>query len=334
MKRSILLFILFFTLFSCQQEEQPKISFYYWKTIFKLSYDEKKTLKNNQVTTIYIRYFDIDLESKTQQPIPKSPIHFEEKATDIRVVPVIYLKNKVLLKSQLNTEDLVTKTLSYINQINVKNQITTDEIQIDCDWTLTSKDQFLNFIEEIKKQSGKKISATIRLHQIKYYKQTGIPNVDQAVLMYYNMGKIAPDSLNSIYDKKVADNYLKSIEHYPLKLNLALPIYSWAIHIHNNKIIGLISKMDVQDLKKDSNFVQENDNFFKVKNSVYKAGNFLEKNDVLKIETISKSDLLEMANDINDHIQQNPHEIIFYDLDEFNTKHYEKDIFKQVISRF
>lgn len=322
------------TLFSCQQEEQPKISFYYWKTIFKLSSEEKQTLKDNQVNTIYLRYFDIDLEPKTQQPIPKSPIHFEEKTTDIRIVPVIYLKNKVLLKNQLDIKDVVAKTLSYIHQINVKNQITTDEIQIDCDWTLTSKDPFLNFIEQIKKQSSKKISATIRLHQIKYYKQTGIPNVDKAVLMYYNMGKIAPDSLNSIYDKKIADNYLKSIKKYPLKLNLALPIYSWAIHIHNNKVIGLISKMDVQDLKKDTNFVQENDTFFKVKNSVYKAGNFLEKNDKLKIETISKSDLLEMANDINNHIQQHPQEIIFYDLDQFNTKNYEKDIFKQVISQF
>lgn len=321
-------------LLSCHQEEHPKTSFYYWKTIYKLSSAEKNILNDNHVTTIYLRYFDIDLEPRTQQPIPKSPIRFEEKATGFKIVPVIYIKNKVLLKDQLNLEDLVSKTISYINQINQKNQISVDEIQIDCDWTLTSKKQFLNFIEIIKKQSGKKISATIRLHQIKYYKQTGIPNVDQAVLMYYNMGKIAPDSLNSIYDKKIADNYLESIKNYPLKLNVAFPIYSWAIHIHKNKVIGLISKIDVQDLKKDSNFVQIQPNFFKVKKSIYKTGTFLEKNDVLKIETIFKSDLLEMANDINDNVQQNPQEIIFYDLDEFNTNHYEKDIFKQVISRF
>ena len=41
-----------------------------------------------------------------------------------------------------------------------------------------------------------------------------------------------------------------------------------------------------------------------------------------------------MAEDLDGNLAQTPREIIFYDLDEFNIKNYEKNIFKQVISCF
>jgi len=247
---------------------------------------------------------------------------------------VVYIKNKVMLKQNIDIEDLAQKTVKLINEINDKNKIDSKEIQIDCDWTLSSKDNYLQFIALFKKLSQKKISATIRLHQIKYFKKTKIPNVDSGVLMYYNMGVVAPDSLNSIYDKKIADRYLKSLKKYPLHLDFALPIYSWAVHIRNQKVMGLRSKLSILELKKDKNFEQISAIFFKVKHSNYKNGVFYEENDVLKIEAISSESLIEMAEDLNDNNAQKPNEIIFYDLDEFNIKNYEKNIFKQVVSCF
>ena len=162
----------------------------------------------------------------------------------------------------LDIEDLAQKTIRLVEEINAKNKINCQEIQIDCDWTLKSKDNYLKFIERFKKLSQKKLSATIRLHQVKYFKKTKIPNVDSGVLMYYNMGTIAPDSLNSIYNKKIAEKYLKSLKKYPLHLDFALPIYSWAVHIRNQKVIGLRSKINVRELKKDANFEQTEVNIF------------------------------------------------------------------------
>jgi len=72
----------------------------------------------------------------------------------------------------------------------------------------------------------------------------------------------------------------------------------------------------------------------KVKKANYKTGTFYKVGDVLKIESISKNDLLEMAADLDLNLKQTPKEIIFYDLDELNMKNYEKNIFKQVIARF
>lgn len=334
MKKTALLGIVFCFFFSCQQQEKPTISFYYWKTIFRLSPKEKNCLSENKVKRLYIRYFDIDLSPKTHKPFPRTPIRFEDSASGFEIIPVVYIKNKVMLDKNLNVIDLAQKTDSFIKQINSKNNISVQEIHIDCDWTLESKNNYLQFIEAFKKVSNKKLSATIRLHQIKYFKKTNIPNVDRGVLMYYNMGKIAPDSLNSIYDRNIAKRYLSSLQNYPLPINIALPIYSWGVHIRDGKIISLRNKIDVNKLKNNSSFVLTKENWFTVKKSIFVEGVFYKENDQLKIESISKDDLLEMADDLEENTIQNPKEIIFYDLDEFNLKNYEKDLFKEITDCF
>ncbi|WPO79801.1 hypothetical protein [Flavobacterium sp. KACC 22761] len=300
----------------------------------KFSETEKEVLKDNNVCKLYIRYFDIGLHPETQIPVPISPIHFKENMQHFDVVPVVFIQNKVMLQPNLEVEDLAKKTIRLIDEINSANKISCTQIQIDCDWTLKSKENYLHFIEQIKKLSQKKLSATIRLHQVKYFKKTKIPNVDSGVLMFYNMGSIAPDSLNSIYSRSISGKYLKSLKRYPLHLDYALPIYSWAIHIRNKKVLGLRSKLNFGTLKKDKNFQQLSPMFFKVKQSNYKNGVYYEENDLLKIEAISPNDLKEMAEDLSENSMQPPKEIIFYDLDEFNLNNYEKNIFKETVSYF
>lgn len=334
MKKQILFLAFIFLFSACNPHKKPIIAFYYWKTIYKLSVSEKQTLTENKVKKIYIRYFDIDANQITNQIFPQSPIQFQDKPINLEIVPVIYIRNQILLIKNLDIQDLAQKTNNYINQINKKNNISNKEIQIDCDWTLSSKDNYLKFINRFKKISNKNLSATIRLHQIKYFRETKIPNVDKGVLMYYNMGKIATDSINSIYDQKIAKKYLSSIKKYPLSLNFALPIYSWGIHIRENRVLGLLSKINIHELENDSNFVKTKPNFFRSKCNNYKNGTFYKTNDLLKFETISSENLLEMANNLQENTNAFPEEIIFYDLDEFNLKNYEKNIFTQVINRF
>ena len=319
---------------SCHNSEKPMLSFYYWKTVFNLSETEKTILSENKVSKLYIRYFDIDLDPKTKKPIPNAPIIFTIEPTNFIVTPVIYIKNQVMLNPNLDIKDLAQKTYNYIQQINSKNHISCQEIQIDCDWTLSSKSNYLAFIDAFKKISGKKLSATIRLHQIKYFKETKIPNVDKGVLMYYNMGEIASNSQNSIYEQKIASKYLSSLKKYPLPLDIALPIYSWGIHIRQNRVLGLLNKIDVASFQKDTNFVTTKNNFYKARNNVFKNGTFFKKNDELKLEFVSENKLLEMTTDLKQNLKQNPDEIIIYDLDQFNLKKYEKNIFTQVINRF
>lgn len=334
MKKSFFACALFLLITACNEQYKPVISFYYWKTVFKLTPIEQEVLEHNQVKKIYVRYFDIEWNPKTKQAFPESAIRFEEKLSGFEIVPVVYIQNNVFKNNEVDVLDLAQKTNDFIGQINTKNQIACKEIQIDCDWTLSTKDNYLKFIQHFKKLSGKKLSATIRLHQVKYFQKTKIPNVDNGVLMFYNMGKIAPDSLHSIYDRNIAQRYLSSLKNYPLRLNIALPIYSWGIHIRDEKVMGLKNKVNPNDFKNDTNYCFESTNKLIVKNSSYKHGTFYKKNDCLKLESISTANLLEMAEDLEENLPATPEEIIFYDLDQFNTKQYEKSIFEQVIARF
>lgn len=334
MKKILVVLVVSLLLCSCKQKQLPQLSFYYWKTNFNLSTDEVSLLRENKVKKLYIRYFDINLRESSAEAFPETPIRFSYSPNNFTVIPVVYIKNKVFLNSALDLEDLAQKTASLINQINRQNKISIKEIQLDCDWTISSKDRFFTFINLLKDQSHKTISATIRLHQEKYFTKTGIPPVSNGVLMYYNMGTLSAFSANSIYEKELANKYLKSLKNYPLHLKVALPIFSWAVHIRNHKVIGLKNKIDLKSLAKDTNFVRVDKMFFKVKNSNYKKGSFYHKNDLLKIETITQDDLLEMAEDLSSNLKQTPTEVIFYDLDQFNTQKYENKLFEKITHQF
>lgn len=323
-----------FLFFSCNKKENAVISFYYWKTNYQLSAAEQEVIRENNIQKMYIRYFDIDLNPKTKAAFPRSPIHFIQKPTVKNIVPVVYIKNNVMLQTALNVDSLAQKTFRFIETINNANQINCNEIQIDCDWTLDSKANYLAFIEHFKHISNKKLSATIRLHQVKYFEKTKIPNVDSGVLMYYNMGTIAMKSGNSIYDRSIAKRYISSLKKYPLALNIALPIYAWGIHSRDNIILDLRSKLTIDDLQTDKNFVAIDATTFKVIQSNYRKGVFYKKEDLVKIEAVTANDLKEMAEDLEENVAQKPKEIIFYDLDQDNLKNYEKNIFKQVSSCF
>jgi hypothetical protein len=246
----------------------------------------------------------------------------------------VFIKNKVFLDKNCDITNLAKKTYNLIAQINTNNGISCEEIQIDCDWTLSSRDNYLKFISNFKKISGKKLSATIRLHQIKYFEKTKIPNVDKGVLMYYNMGKIATDTINSIYDRNIANNYIRSIKNYPLNINIALPIFSWGIHIRDGKVIELINKLDINKLNDKTYFKVDEKNRFQVIQDNYTSGTFYKLGDIIKFEIITPNDLIEMSSDLYENAKDIPEEIIFYDLDEFNINKYENDIYKKVTSRF
>jgi hypothetical protein len=76
--------------------------------------------------------------------------------------------------------------------------------------------------------------------------------------------------------------------------------------------------------------------YFEVKENVIKLGHYFQKGDRIKMESVSADDLEDMAEDLHEQIQKRPHEIIFYDLDDFNIKHYEqqKQFFQNISSTF
>lgn len=339
MKQAIVIGLICFLLAACTtgSRKTPAISFYYWRTSFELSDKEWKAIQENGVEKLYIRYFDVDTDgANSTQPV--SPISFKQNVGQLSIVPVVYIKNAVMLQDSLNTGELAKNIVAYIDKIDrAAGNKENNEIQVDCDWTLKSRDRFMQFVDTLREISGKKLSATIRLHQVKYFTTTHVPNVDKAVLMYYNMGKIAPDTLNSIYDRKVAERYIESLNKYPMPLIPALPIYSWGVHIRDNRVKGLVNKVDKTIFENDTAFLlSPQSRMITVKHSNIKGGRYFLHGDRIKIEDVAHDELLQMAIDLKKQLNYQPEEIIFFDLDQINIKKYEKetDFFKKVAARF
>ena len=320
----VILSVLLF--FSCTSKtEKIPVSFYYWRTSFQLTEIEKEYLNELEVHKLYIRYFDVAL--KNDEPIPVTSVVFNENVSAFEIVPVVYIKNEVFLQN-VNTQDLAQKIFDYIGQINEKNNITVNEIQFDCDWSLKSKENYFQFIDEFKKLH-QNLSATIRLHQVKYPEKTGIPDVSNGVLMYYNMGVISAGGNNSIYERAIAQRYIKSLENYPLHLDIALPIFSWGVHIRENNVVNLIGGMRLKNVQ-SNHFEKLSDHQFRVVEDFLYEGRYLAKDDIIKIEEPSGKQLKEMVADLRKNIKNKPKEIILYDLNENNLTEYEKEIFKAV----
>jgi len=318
--------------FSCSHPLKS-ISFYYWKTNFHLDSSEIELLRENKIKAIYTRYFDIDFATGDSVPAAISPIHFDNSGYGFQIIPVVYIKNRVFeLLDSAGLRSVLRKAYSLVSQINNSIRINPAEIQFDCDWTETTKEKYFRFIKQYRLLSNQLISATIRLHQVKYALRTGVPPVDYGVLMYYNMGEINPGPGSSIYENSIAEKYNTSIGSYPLQLAAALPIFSWGLQISDGRVVKLLSKLNFHDFENDSNFIETKKGWFTVRNSLFKKGYYFKEKDIVKLEHVPQYDLLDIINQLNKHSSNRIDKLIFFDLDKTNLSFYDKDLFREIAS--
>jgi len=261
-----------------------------------------------------------------------SPIQFGKDTVTQKVVPVIFIKNRVFehLDSQ-NLVILAKKTQKLVNSINVTNRLYTSQIKFDCDWTDKSRLAYFYFLQQYRLITKQPIAATIRLHQVKYPLQTGIPPVDLGVLMYYIIGLIDASFGNSIYEPAIAARYIQSLKSYPLSLDIALPIFGWAQQIRNGKVIHLLNKMNHRHFENDSNFVLQKTGWFTAIHACFHGGYYFKEGDQIKTEHVSEKALINIVQSINANSNHRIKNLIFYDLDKENLALYEKDIFRKIM---
>lgn len=329
MKRFVLLLPLLL-LWACHKQPAPAtLSVYYWKTHFSLDTPQRQFLSEYAIQKLYIRYCDIILSGG--EAIPDAPVELDTiTLKDKEVIPVIYLKNEVFLSDKVSAELLAEKLSKYIAQINHTYNLTVKEVQLDCDWSLRSKERYFDFIKYFKTKTPYQLSATIRLHQVKYHDRTGIPPVNYGVLMYYNMGKITATGANSIYDRATAEKYLPALCSYPLPLKVALPIFSWGVHSIAGEVTDLVGGFSFAEADTLSQLSRMgNSDCYLVTEAMTYKGQRWQKGDVIKVEEISQSDLLTMKADLTKYLKSAPKEIILYDLNK-NIDTYEKNFFKKL----
>ncbi|MGH1519030.1 hypothetical protein [Chryseobacterium sp. JK1] len=311
----ILLLFLLFLMVSCNRKENHPYTFYYWKTQLKLDAEEKKALDEATVPYLYTRFFDVDKEAGEFQPVAVITKN-KNFITDKKIVPTVFITNKTLLG--ISGEEIKFLAESIHHLVEKKSEELhlkiNNEIQIDCDWTAGTRDDYFKFLKELKKVSGKEITCTLRLHQVKDKKQTGIPPVEKVYLMCYSTSSpLEKSDKNSILDVSILKSYLSKIGDYPIKkIEVALPIYSWGIvtnHLEKHKLINALSQKDLNhpDFKKIS------ENEVEVQKDGFYFGSYLSKGFTIKIEEISQDQLEDVIRFLEKKIPN--FNIIYYQLD-------------------
>jgi hypothetical protein len=289
----------------------PSYNFYHWKQNYTVSVDEPTPPK-------YIKVLDIHYDKglkifrTTFKTLPEK-----------RIIPVLYIDNSVFLN--LDESTVVEKVLSSLKKL--PKTLEYSEIQIDCDWTAKTKEHYFSFLTKLKKATYKKLSATIRLHQVKYYQKTGVPPVDSGVLMYYNMSDfLDTQTKNYILDLAVAKRYHYNFKEYPLPLDLALPIYSQATILRFSKVVGLIEGVRAKDITNE--FKALDANHYKVLKTHYFKKHLLYEDDILRVDEVSAKDLQYAITQLKE-VMKKPKKIIFYRWG--NKQEYPKDFEEKLV---
>lgn len=322
--RKLLQLLIFILMIGCSKTEiNNDYGFYYWRSKLSLTENEKQTLNKSKVPNLYTRFFDIVKVNNQFLEVGVVAVdsHFSIRK---KIVPVIFMTNEtwynikpdeiVFLADQINEH---IDRIKNNHQLNLEN-----EIQIDSDWTVSTKADYFKFLQTLKNVSKKKVTCTLRLHQVKDKLQTGIPPVEKMYLMCYaTSSPLENQQQNSILDVKTLKSYLKNLEVYPVKLDVALPIYSWGIvtnHVGKKKLINALT---AEELMQNKKFIKTGDNNFEVLTDGFFFGMYLNKGFKIKIEEIPEKDILESINFINEKLNYKPN-LIYYHLDERFTKNY------------
>ena len=322
-------------LISCSQDKTAETlrSAYYWSTTWQMDSSKKNFIQKHHIKRLYVRFFDV-VRDADGEIMPNATLQFEttdknmtneEKEKESlmpkgkEIIPVVYIVNDCFKantktnsissdKSDRKSSDetpqqLADKILNRILQMNEAFDIeNVKEIQIDCDWTASTKDAYFEFLHILKEKAKDKkmhLSATIRLHQLSMTP----PSVDRGILMMYNTGDVKQLSCpKPILDMKDVAPYIQHLGSYPLPLSAAYPLFSWRVLFREGKFVGIMhADDDFPVLPSDSIIVRKPE----------------------------MSDIMEAVRSINHQNQDINSEVILFDLNtdninRFNSEDYEK----------
>ena len=328
-------------IFGCGKNEKKEITtaFYHWKSELHIEDSEATYLTDCKSSLLYIRCFDVKWDIDNNKPIPNAKLVLDTLdifKTDI--IPVVFIENQVFVNIKTDSINALAKNCyTLINSIFNKRDFNFQELQFDCDWTEKTKDKYFQFLLEIKRLSQNKnqISSTIRLHQVKYYDITGIPPVDKGMLMFYNMGKLTDyNCKNSIYNANDAEKYVSYIKQYPLRLDVALPLFSWGICFKSGRVFKIINQLTTKEIKLNPNFKLIIDNTYIAEQSNLFRGVYFDKGDRVRVEEISPQVCKKAALKLSENLNSVSFTLAFYHLDSAIISIFPPNEIKNIVSTF
>lgn len=325
----------------------PVPGFYFWRTSLELGEPERAALSALSVRRLYLRLFDVAWSTARGAPervgvlrVPAPP----GLPADLEVVPVVFLEHQVLAELPARELPALAATLDR----EVAAQLATlavqaAELQLDCDWTERTRAPFFALLTELRRlvaaraaAAGRpppRLSATIRLHQVKYRERTGVPPVDRGMLMYYNMGRfssLAED--RALFDGARAARYLARLPQYPLPLDVALPIWAWTLHLRDGEVIDLLQSTDPEELSGVAFLRRSGHDRYVATETAFFRGALLRAGDELKGERLTDDELAAAAAQVWPLLPSapEPRALVLFDLSERNLRRHERSRLEQL----
>jgi hypothetical protein len=320
----LLLIVVLFA--ACKQGRKVNTSFYYWKTVYKQNKVENAYLQHLHSNKLYVRMMDVDMGEDGVDPVPVSPIIFQDKLADtLQLVPVVFIVNDILRNAshpQLN--NLANKILAFVNgKVSQAGKKNYNELQIDCDWTAETRENYFYLLGQIKPLLGnRQLSVTLRLHQIKNQKTSGIPPADKVLLMCYNMGNLRKyGTQNSIIELSELKKYIgDNLTAYPMTMDIGLPLFSWAVAFRNKQYIGIDKRINFNILNDQNQFVSNGNDLYSAKTDLPAYG--LQKGDEVRWENAGIKDVQATTAYIARFLKPGDVNVIYFHLDEAVVKKY------------
>lgn len=226
--KSATIFGLLFLVAACHHANAPlQRAFFYNNSRFILNEQERRLLKDANITRLYINFFTVSWEEKNHRPWPTSPVHIDSASlrwifqSNIEVVPVVFLSNECLEHIAENKVGAMAERINFLVQAVLKRDISRNKsILIDCDWNEDTRDKYfatLRYLEMLPFFLGKRIYVGVRLNQCANPEAFGTPPATAGTLMTFS------DSLPAVENP--------DFPRYPLPLDLVVPFHNCPVII-------------------------------------------------------------------------------------------------------
>lgn len=295
----------------------------------QISENEAQFLKGNKIKRLYVKLFEVDFNPYSGNfPLSKTSFTDHLLPDSMEIVPTVFIRNVVFKKCTVESIHELADNILFLIQKKMNEQFPQHthftEIQIDCDWTIKTQQNYHAFLRALKLKMSKEVclSATLRLYPYKFPDKMGVLPVDRAMLMCYNLiPPLVAGNRNSILDLNELDKYLTGAQHYPIPLDVALPMFSNVL-VYKNKMFHSLLSTPAKELKPLTLPYKGNLRILQKDTTIQRV--YLRKGDILKLEYVSSKRLQKAAAMVSQKVQFDGTPVVaFYQLNESQLKSYE-----------
>jgi hypothetical protein len=154
----------------------------------------------------------------------------------------------------------------------------------------------------------------------------GIPPVDRGLLMCYNVGNVQQlTTKNAILDAEIVKQYLKG-KTYPIKLDIGLPIFSWAAWYRGNEFKGIVSGWNEVDAENQNLYKETSNHRYFLEADTVIGDNYLREGDLLRWDNGFENEMTETIALLKANLDLSGITIAFFDWETEKVKRHRSEI--------